>query len=226
MKEYEVLVLEILEHQKRREQLFLFTVAALGVILGFAIKEDGISYMLISFIPYLLIFNFCRSTAINSGHIISIGTYIRHFIESNHKDTLHWQTVWNDVAKKKNEDKNALEKDNKGKKNKGYWFTFCFTSSIVIFVGITFLSVIQNKLGSKHSELLIYILFGLFHGASCLFCILKGVMLIHWGKMNQEKREYWNKHWLDIKSQFNNKELADKPEYPPHLPLKHDRSNP
>ncbi len=211
MKEYEFLVQEIIEHQKRREQLFLFTIAALGIILGFAIKEDGISYMLISFIPYLLIFNFCRSAAINSGHIISIGTYIKHFIESNHQGTLHWQTFWNDVAEKENEDKNAAEKDNIGKKSKGYWFSFCFMSSIVIFVGITFLSVIQNKLKPLNfPELWTYIFFGFFQGVACISCILKGVMLIHWSNMNQRARKDWNKHWIDIKNQFNKKGLGEK----------------
>jgi hypothetical protein len=202
MKEYEVLTQEILEHQKRREQLFHFTIVALGVILGFALKEEGISFLLISFIPYLLIFNFCHSTAINSGHIITIGTYLRHYIESNHKESLHWQTVWNDVVKKDNEDKNAVKKN----KGKGYWFSFCFLASIVIFVGITFISVIQKKLAPLNLPgLLTYISFGLLQGTACFFCILKGVMLIHWSNMNQKERERWNKYWQD-KNQLNNKD--------------------
>lgn len=192
MKEYEFLKQEILDHQRRREQLFLFTVAALGVVLGFGLNEKGIPFLILSFIPYLLIYNFCRTTVINSGHIITIGTYIAHFIESSHKESLRWETAWNENA-------------STGEKSRGYWYNFCLNALIVISSGMIILIWIPDKLEPLELqadwEIVIRLVFIFFHIVSCFFCIIKGVQEIFWSKMNQKVREKWNKHWRTVKDQ-------------------------
>lgn len=193
MKEYEVLEQEILDHQKRREQLFLFTITVLGVVIGFALKAKGIPFIVISFIPYFLIYNFCHGTYINSSHIISIGTYIRHFIESKHNEALHWQTVWDMIAKV-------------GVRSSGYWFIFSLIASIVTCIGAILLIWFPGELSTPAKQpefgITFCLVFTSFHILICFLCILKGVWKIHWGNMNKKAREYWDNKWTEIKNQI------------------------
>ena len=85
MKEYDTLRQEIIEQQRSRTQLFIFTITAFGFSLAFVFKSEGLPFILFSFVPYFLIYNLCISTQSNSRHIVSVGTYIRLFIEEENK---------------------------------------------------------------------------------------------------------------------------------------------
>lgn len=204
MKEYETLRQEILDHQKRREQLFLFSIASLGVVLGFALGESGIPFFIISFIPYFIIYNFCNSNAINSKHIITIGTYILYFIEKKHPEALSWETAWDKIAKNEKEKEEEEKSKNKGG---GYWYVFCYVASVTTCLGMIFLAWIENKLEpSKFQqipEILSLIVFTLLHIFTCILCIKKGVMEIHFVKLNrrtrEKKKESWEKIYNEIK---------------------------
>lgn len=194
MKEYDALKREILELQKRREQLFLYTITVLGFVLGFTLKTVGIPFIIISFIPYLIIINFCRATVISSNHIIIIGTYIRHFIEDSSPKALYWETVWDQIAKEKR------------KESKGYWYTFYLITSLTTCAGMLTLIIIdEDKLKpiilQSHPRTLFITIFALLHIIACTYCIIKGVQGIQVGKQNKNARERWNAHWENIKNQ-------------------------
>lgn len=211
MKEYETLRQEILDHQGRREQLFLFTITAFGIVWGFILREllkdteSGIAFIIISFAPYFVILNFCLGNAIGSKHIISIGTYIRHFIESNHKEALHWETTWNEFAKG-------------GEMRRGYWYQFCFYASIGTLVGVMFFTFLTDKLEPLGFQPIYNILantsklnlklparsivFAVAHIATCVVLIMKGVSEIHIGDLNRRAREYWDDRWTNYNNQI------------------------
>jgi len=194
--EFDSLRTEILDHQSRREKLFLFTITALGAVLGFIINSSGISFIIVSFLPYFIIYNFCKTAYIQSIHIITMGTYIRNYIAPYYEIAFRWEVIWDLKAKKDAKDKSVPRGEYL--KGGGYWFYFCLLTTIFTCVGISCLTLFSYKHFLTTNQLYIAIFISL-HVLMCILTIIFGVLKIHWGRLNRKFRKQQNDMWLDSK---------------------------
>jgi hypothetical protein len=196
--EYESLRNEILEHQDRREKLFLYTISALGVVLAFLVNSKEIAFAIVSFVPYFLIYNFCHSVKINSSHIITLGTYIRNFISPEYKKAFRWEIVW-DLKSKSSERESKKTNYFKGG---GYWYNFSVLSTLVSCFGVSFLTVFTDTyLLINLSEKVIFLL---SHLTFCILVLTFGSRKIHWGNLNKLSRAEKNNFWKASKELLEN----------------------
>jgi hypothetical protein len=193
LKEFETLRQEIMDHQNRRERLFLFTIAAFGVVLGFVLKLNDLPFIIVSFVPYIIILNFCQSNIIQSRHIITIGTYIRLFIANHFEYALQWEIIWDKLTKQKDSEDKKREAYLKGG---GYWFYFCLIALIAYCIGIISLAYFEKF----KFQPFIYP-FIILHFLSCTLCYFFGVKKIHWANLTKKAREKSNEKLLKYKSQ-------------------------
>jgi hypothetical protein len=201
LKEFESLRQEIMDHQSRREKIFLFTIAAFGVVLGFIINLTAVPFIIVSFVPYIIIFNFCKIAYIQSTHIITIGTYIHHFIAEHYEYALQWEKIWDWLTKQK-----EIEKTKDGKKKReeylkggGYWFYFCLIALIVYCIGIIALGLFEDGIFRKLKFQPI-LPFSILHLLACISCFYFGVKNIHWARLNKKARNNSEKNWNAYKN--------------------------
>lgn len=183
LREYDALRAEILAHQARREQVFLFTVTALGVVLGLALKTSGVTFVAVSLTPYFLIFHFCKVVSINSRHIITLGAYIRCFIAPHYEIALKWEDVWHRKAAGGSDEGAPKERFWKGRT---YWHSFAVAASLVTFLGASILALLSKI--HFNAGILGFSIFALVHLALCIITIGRGASKISWSKVNREKR--------------------------------------
>lgn len=198
--EYQKLTNEILDHQKRREQLFLYTIFGLGVIYGLIFASTSpIQFVILSFVPYVLIINFCISFRINSKQIITLGSFIRFAIEPLFKETVHWETYWGDYA--------GASGKKKSKMNAGYWFIFILITVIGTSLLLPLFAEFSGKLINPETHARLMPLYPLIigHLASLVLILIFVLPQIHFGKLNKTERNKFEKQWKEAEKNFPKK---------------------
>ncbi len=182
LREYDSLRQEILAHQARRDQLFLFTITALGLTFGLALEADGLPFVAVSFVPYFLVYHFCVIVDINSSHIIEVGAYIRWFLAPHYHFAMRWEDAWHVTATEGRKTPSKSGYLSSG----GYWFDFSITAVSLTAAGALLLALLSEK-HFDYGDYYCWV-FASSHLVFWVIVVRYGALRIRWSEQNSRLR--------------------------------------